>query len=102
MNQKSLTTPSSSVSHSRADGDGAARVQEESPYTLSFSPQEQKHDAKNPVSLHRNAAAARAGVRTIYACERHSSRSLLALGNCAMYCTNSCMLRDTQDDIETI
>lgn len=34
-------------------------------------------------------------LRVIRSCELHRSRSLLALGNCSMYCTHSCRLAET-------
>ena len=37
-------------------------------------------------------------VRTIHSCERHSTRSLRELANCAMYCDKSCMLADMHED----
>lgn len=37
-------------------------------------------------------------LRVVRSCELHRSRSLLALGNCSMYCTNSCRLAETDGD----
>lgn len=33
-------------------------------------------------------------LRVVRSCEMHRSRSLLALGNCSMYCINSCRLAE--------
>jgi hypothetical protein len=54
-------------------------------HTLEFSPQHGQGEQ---------------GVRRVLSCERHRSRSLLALGHCSRHCVKSCMLADTPRGME--
>lgn len=82
MNLKSFTK--SFVSRIMPKADGKLKP-EEQPTVMTFTPKERQ-------------AVAAYTVRAVHSCERHRTRSLRELANCAMHCTKSCMLADMHED----
>ena len=83
MNLKSFTK--SFVSRIMPGADRKLK-REEQPIVMNFSPKGQ------------GPRAAAYTVRTVHSCERHRTRSMRELANCAMHCTTSCMLVDMHED----